>query len=433
MHSMMRPERRGRRSPHDATVPRRGPDFLPLALFTLGIVGYETIALTVSYLDVPSREVSIPYRAAVVALAIIVIVKWFVQGEKIRINVLLLCFFAAYSVRLANDLFLDNVIGADFAMQFFLAAVFLPTIGVCLKYRAGDNDIVVAKALLVMGVVFLGLALWGRSIGISSEIWMRYDDSEASRLGFNALNPISLGHAAACVALAAIYVVMHKSTSKTLRVICVPIVAAGIFVLLESNSRGPLAGFALAVAWYALSHYGRFAFFMPAMLLVSFGGIAAIPAIERTLETFQGGWAVDNSSLGRLEIQEQAIRDFLEEPVFGMHYINPMFGPQGTPHNVLIESAMALGVIGAILLVWLFLVAGLKITQYFGKQHALLTMLFLQHAVNSQLSGAIWNAAAFFMLLGVIVSSKKLSGSERSTLYAGGAKESMPASAVGHR
>jgi O-antigen ligase len=202
--------------------------------------------------------------------------------------------------------------------------------------------------------------------------------------------------------------------------------------LFEANSRGPLIGFFLALVWYFASSVRRLSAISPLLIFIPFVSAVSIPAIQNTLETLQGGWQIDPSSLGRLELQKLAIEDFLQEPLLGMHYLNPANGPHGYPHNILIESAMALGVIGALLLASLFVIAGTKILGYFGRQHALLSMLFLQQMVNSQLSGAIWNSSAFFMLLGIILSSqpplRKMVGtrlSVRAPLYPGGRRAKM--------
>ncbi|WP_287204143.1 hypothetical protein, partial [Mesorhizobium sp.] len=53
-----------------------------------------------------------------------------------------------------------------------------------------------------------------------------------------------------------------------------------------------------------------------------------------------------------------AISDFIDSPIVGKHFIDMNWGPGLYPHNILIETLMALGLVGA---VPLYLIFGMSI------------------------------------------------------------------------
>lgn len=73
------------------------------------------------------------------------------------------------------------------------------------------------------------------------------------------------------------------------------------------------------------------------------------------------------------------------------------------PHNLFIETAMALGVIGLVMLFALLAKSARAAFRLAADRKLLLPMLFAQYFVGAQLSGAIWGNSAFWAVTTLLV------------------------------
>ena len=81
------------------------------------------------------------------------------------------------------------------------------------------------------------------------------------------------------------------------------------------------------------------------------------------------------------------------------------FGTGAYPHNMLIETGMALGILGLSVMIILFMRAALRVWHFYNVQHPLIAMILIQQVVAMQLSGALWATDAFFMVLGMVLTA----------------------------
>jgi O-antigen ligase len=73
------------------------------------------------------------------------------------------------------------------------------------------------------------------------------------------------------------------------------------------------------------------------------------------------------------------------------------------PHNVFIETAMALGVIGLLPLIAMTLLCFWNSWQLLRRGQLLLPLLFVQYFIGFQFSSALWGATAYWACTGLLL------------------------------
>lgn len=367
-------------------------------ILVLCLVGYPIVALLVTLLGVESATLSWPYRAIVALGAVVLLASGLRHPLRGQIDGVFLVFLLIYALRLIYDVLISDVFLADVSLRFYLIVVFFPVLAVALSGAVHLDDTEIAYRLAAAGFVCLGLAIVATSQGLVSAHWF-YDGAGGGRLAFDSLNPITLGHAAVSTLLACLVLLTTPKVDWRWKAFSIVLMASATFFVFKSSSKGPLLAMVLASAWFAFSRVGRLVKLAPLVFCLPFFASVYDPILSKSLEIAGGGWQSDESSLGRLQAQSVAIDDFLAFPILGRHSYNDVMGEGFYPHNVIIETAMALGVVGLGLLVVVLVQATRNVLAFFNRQHPLLVMLLIQHGLNSQLSGAIWGSDAFFALL----------------------------------
>jgi O-antigen ligase len=105
----------------------------------------------------------------------------------------------------------------------------------------------------------------------------------------------------------------------------------------------------------------------------------------------------------RLEVMSGAWKSFTEAPLLGNALEVMEYG--GYPHNVVIESFMATGIVGGttftVLLLLSFIYA-LSLVRMPGS-YSWIGLLFIQYMTGSLVSGAIYNSPTMWALLGAVL------------------------------
>lgn len=96
-------------------------------------------------------------------------------------------------------------------------------------------------------------------------------------------------------------------------------------------------------------------------------------------------------------IQLNAIDQAVRNPLLGSAYTELQTGQY--PHNLLLESFMALGVVGGVLLLFICLRAGFRAAVRLRLGELLLPLLFVQYFVGAQFSSSLWGAEAFWAIV----------------------------------
>ncbi len=353
-------------------------------LFALTLIGYPIFGLLSSLLNVDSTSTSIAFRVGVVVLALLLLLNSLLTHRWWRQQRWLLAFWALYGARLVWDGIIAGQPGVPEALVFYTLAVLLPCTALGMNAAKFEERRALRLMILLGGTVCVG-AVAMHTFGLGQA--RRLSDL-TDRLFFEALNPISLGHAAVTTLIAVLCITRQRPNRTMLSFSLVVAAAAGACVVL-SGSRGPMLALAVCVMLFAAA--ARRWVWLALVLLVLLPQM-----LNSDAELWQRFSTVteDASALERLLLQGNAIQQFLAQPLLGSAYVELEF--KEYPHNLIIETGMALGVLG----LTLFLTIAIQALRVAAKQlrrgHLLVPLLFAQYLIGAQFSGAIWGASALW-------------------------------------
>lgn len=375
---------------------------LTLLLRVLILVGYPLISMINTFSGLAISEY---YRAIVFFLAVGIMTMSLRNMRRGRIDILLSVFFILYGIRLLFDWLYVGIEGADRANLLFWVMVFVPVLA---AMRLGSvEEEPLAKWLSYVGLLVLLMVVTATILGLNFNPWadIGVSTADTERLQFEALNPISLGHVAGLVLICNTFLLVEYQATGRKRLILLAGIILAVIVMGLANSRGPILAASSALAFFLLSRSYRWARLAPMLLLAGIPIVYFLAQdpqiIGNLLARFTEDSSFNPSDLARVESQTRAIQAFIENPVFGAFYRDPMLAENEYPHNLIIESAMALGFVGLTLMLLLHVRAAAFVLSKSGGQYPLIVMLLLQQFIAVSLSGAIWGADAFFMLMGM--------------------------------
>lgn len=374
-------------------------------MVALMVLGYPISASIVTVLGVESTVINYPFRFMMVAFSLMLITTGFLKPLPGRLDRWVMLFFGIYMVRLGHDWIIQDLPVVTEAIKFFLLIVLIPCLAVWIAVDHAFDHRALCRRLIILGTIFLILfyfnLLTGRLDMSASEIEMSLLYQIGQRQSLEALNPIAFGHANLSIFICALiylqYCRMGAQKFAMIAMICVTLP-----LIFQSGSRAPVLALAAVLAWYVGGRASRLLYLLPAAGL----GVFLVPAdsygLYRVLELLEGVNALDSSALIRLRIQADALDAFQKNPVFGKHFLDPYWGEGRYPHNIFIETAMALGMIGLTIL-FVIIMRILRASSAFGRTHSLLVLLLIQYAIAAQFSGALYGNSTLFVLGGLIL------------------------------
>jgi hypothetical protein len=375
---------------------------LTLLLRVLILVGYPLISMISTFGGLAISEF---YRACVFLIAVGIFSLSLRNLRRGRLDIMLTLFFVLYGVRLLIDWLYVGIEGADRANLLFWVMVCIPVLATT-RLGTVDEEALAEwlsrLALLVLILIFAAMLL-----GLNVNPWADAGASTAAteRLQFEALNPILIGHVAGFVLICNTYLLVENQAKGLKWLFLLGGIVLAVIVIGLANSRGPIIAASLALLFFFLSRRYRWARLVPLVIVtgitISYLLYQDPQIIGNLTERFTEDTVYNPSDLGRVEAQESAIAAFIENPIFGAFYRDPMLAENQYPHNLIIESAMALGVVGLTLMILLHVRATVFVLSKSGGRHPLIVMLLIQQFISVSLSGAIWGADAFFMLMGM--------------------------------
>ncbi len=373
---------------------RRGvPPRLAAAWLFVGVVlGYPVAALLASAMNWDSEIASIPFRILILVLSVWL---WLTtrNPRRRRGGLLLALFGTAYLLRLLWDLSIAQVPGAAEAMVFFLATVAIPTAALW-RGATSLSEAQVMRLLFMLGSAICIATLGMHALGVGQD---RSFTEVTGRLWFEALNPITLGHTAASTLIAALCLVRHGLRPGHAPLLITGGLAAGTTLLLAA-SRGPLLSLVVVGFVYAIvtRRWLRVALIALAFTPFLFAADSELLTRFSTIEQ-------DESALERLVLQANAIDQFLSHPLFGSAFVELELLTY--PHNLFVETGMALGITGLLLLILILAKVGQAIRRQIGSGRLVVVLLSVQYFISAQFSGAIYGhaplAACLVLLLGM--------------------------------
>ena len=359
-------------------------------LLALSINGYP-IAGVITTIGLPgSQTFSYIYRIIIILLSVFVFMQSILTNRnQAALPFSITLFFTLYTIRLYYDTFYDPIPGAGLAFIYFIATIIVPTFACAIgrqnyDYKKFANALFWVSAVGALGS--LGIYLLG--ISVTSD-----QTDQTGRLGFDALNPITIGYVG-FYTFAAAYSLWPDAQAKFRWVLAMGAIL-GIYTLIAAASRGPLIALILSIGFVAAVRRETGI----VILMISAATILAFAAedgqfniITRLLLTGE-----DLSSQAHLFVAQTAIGQALESPFFGHAYVETI--TYSYPHNLLIESGLAMGIIGFLLMCWI-MGKSLYTAWFLGvRRDRILPIAMITALVGANLSGSIWGSVNFWPLV----------------------------------
>ena len=385
---------------------RAGPAQPSLALlYALTMVGFPLASTVPVMLQVDSQVASVPFRGVMIALFVWVLCDSFVRQRRVYTGVALLPIFALWWLLIARLLQgtvidpLPGSLGMPVAQYLLLSlgACFLPALAFIAAPNAATLEL--ARRLIeVLGTLAMVLLVYLAVSAIAAgQIFQR--------LSTEVLNPITVGHLGTSV-----FVVTLVGLSRSVgaaRLLHWTVIAFAVTVTVASLSRAPILSMVLIALVYAFTQRprgrlggGRVA--LRVGILIAAGVLCAAALVY--IETFTSveltsrfvNVGVDASSRDRELLFAGAWEQFTRNPWLGDAFIERRL--MSYPHNIILESMMAAGIVGLVLLLAVVLLASLAATRLVlgGPTVAWVGLLFFQNLIAQMLSGSLLLSGGFW-------------------------------------
>ncbi len=372
---------------HEALTPWKGGGWLFALLYCLALAGYPLAAAVTTVLEYESSTISYVFRGLVVLLCLIMFMIALGRNRLSPFPLALGLFLSLYLVRLLVDNFVRGLYEADYALLFFLGINLAPAVALTCAATFYDERKTAIVMVLVAGAGVVSiLAL--NNLGVAPEA--SYFE-ETRRLSFSALNAITVGYTGLFAIIGS--VALWPRANVWVRLLLVLLILFAGTAMVQSASRGPIVAAFACVAAIALvkRKWYIFALFLAA---AAYGAVYASTSDFALVERFQN-LAADRSANDRLAIQASSIEQALASPVLGHAYAETI--SYFYPHNLLIESALAMGMGGLALMLYLQIRLLLMAMELLRRGQLLLPLMLLSAIVNANLSAALWSAPEFWI------------------------------------
>lgn len=303
---------------------------------------------------------------------------------------------------------LSDYAGTKF--QLFLVGNLVYVVGgVFIGWRPRDLNLLLLVTLAVATLGAIVLVVRFGTGGAQEVLPGRYAISPED-------DPIGLGRGAAEGLLIAVFLMLSRRSATT-RLWAVAALPALAVAVVASGSRGPVVGLAFGVlVLLGLTATNRRA--RRQLLVVAGAALGAVIAVGQTVPTSTLSRSLevivssgtDLSSNGRAQLWSAAWEGFVEHPLLGLGtggFAN-LRGDELYPHNLLLEAAVELGVLGALavggLIVWTLVRIGRAWRLSWDENRllaAVVAALFSMAVVNGLFSASLPNNKAVWLWSGV--------------------------------
>lgn len=395
--SMARPADHHRAQPYPAAPSASRPPYSKASEYLLGllvalsVVGYPLSGVFGIVMGWDSRTTSVPFRLLVDLIAAATVFVVLMRKDRVQLSIPLLALIIFYLMRLVWDLQVGRFTTVQTDLTFFVATAAIPAIAAGIA--AGHwRDELVARMVFYVAVAAGGSILFLDLIGFYAVAELT---EETGRLSAEAVNPITWGQLGASLLMAVLVLWFRVGFWGRVQLAMGSVV--GLWLMVIANSRSPFISLGLAVGCFLVAtRRWRLAFALVfAGLVAVFGGDVLDHLQGSRLITLQ-----DASSMGRLVVMESAWDDFVSHPFTGTGYLDSAFAQY--PHNILIESGMALGAVGFLLVLYLLVISARRSFRAIRGGDVMLAFMFWQAFALSMLSGALFGSGVLFVLLMVL-------------------------------
>lgn len=384
--------------------------------YALGVFGFPLSATLPVLLQTDSRPISLVLRATVLALSLIMLLSFKAKIIKRDYFIFLILFWTLYTLRVivaASDGVIVSFFTNDEFLAFAYGTCFLPMLA---TMSLTDYTFDASSRILttVYYIVFLASAI---NLFLTSSI-----ETVSGRASTEVLNAISFGHTGASLTiLSYLRLLKYGFFKKKITYFILALVNSlgiiiGISATLASASKGPLV--ALVICFFVLVSVKislrTFVSILIYLLLILAASSLILSYLKlnygiEPLERFMSGVEGDESSLGRVESFSGAINQFLDNPIFGSEIVEAKTG--WYPHNVILESFMATGIVGGTIFTCIFLLSILRSYSLVKNSSSFvwIGLLGIQYAINVLFSGSLFTSGQFWMTIALVFTVSKYS------------------------
>ncbi|SEV94359.1 O-Antigen ligase [Chryseobacterium wanjuense] len=385
------------------------PNSLQVFFLTLMLYGYELISFFPDLLGIESRPVSIALRVVVLVSGIFVVLKNRMQLTKI--HYLLFFFWFLYLLRLFYDTALTtkNIL-APINDYWSFSVLIIVSMFACTTQFSEKTLLTVKNYILV--ILFI-VNIWGLYNNITAPQIVP-DDILIRADGNSSLNTVSFGKTSTILFFIC-FISLLKYKKNLLSIVFIIGMLLGLYNIFVAGSRGPLIQLIVIISLYTFVHirqvrlkYVLLAFIVGIVLLNLFPSYfeASKLVFQRIGET---GFTANENDQFRAMLLKSAWNQFLDHPFFG-DAIETSMG-NAYPHNIILESFMAMGIVGGLLSIVIFIVniiIGTKVLKVFA--YSFLGGILLMDTVGSISAGSIVNYLLIWPVLSLSINLSKTNG-----------------------
>ncbi len=393
--------------------------YLSTFLFCLPFIGYQLVtsiflrdyATLEDEGTVDSRLVTVPYRAFVLLMSLLLIAlnrkELLLKNKSLKLYFL---FWGLLLLRIFYDLQYqsEHLVNVGAARQTWLYVLFIclaPTLAVLKSFKH-------IEFRLAFRIILLGYVILIPVFNISNPLLFS-NVSEGRISGNIALNTISFGHWGGALFLLA-FVARKQISNYLAKLFFVVMMGVGLFVLLRAGSRGPLIAVVACFLFYYASRQKN-----PVLAIIVMVGLLFaiyisgdyIFVLIRNISPTLANRLVLSSDVansyevysnGRAALYTIAINNIINNPFLGKSFA--VFNETGSyiySHNVILDAFMALGLLGGFLFV-LILIRALVVSWYLIRMkssHLWIGLLAVQQIVAHMFSGAFYQSDILNVLL----------------------------------
>ena len=391
---------------------------LALSILFGSIVGFPLVAAFAELAAINSTIISIFVRALIALISIIFLIRFsrYSYGKKAIPIVVLIIFSLLYIFRIAYDfIFVDISLSRPeyIFFVFFAGGCFLPALALAgASNKIQENEIIKFYKGFLWISPFILLTILGTE-NYTFETVSGYT-VETERMGLKSLNPIFAGHFAVSIFLVALYSFRLIKLNLFNFIALITLMIISFQVIIGSGSRGPIVAGILALLIIEIGFF-KLMFFIFIFLIIIITGI--LPSIEEIPSALEGIALFERIILtmdtisegdGRIAQYANAILLIIESPFTGGYLEDPEF--RIYPHNIILESIMTIGVLGGLMLIYLFYHSIKKSILLLEKrpEFRILSALLIQHIIAAQFSGSIYTSTTMWVLIGFFCASGSL-------------------------
>lgn len=361
-------------------------------VLALGILGFPIVASITVILSFQGNGLSIAYRIAYLIICSALLLRSLL-ARQYRIDLLISIFLFIYTWRIGYDYLYSNLPKIDEDTQFYVATVLLPVLCIGGGRKWYDENTALLW-LLFVGVVGNLLVVYALR---TNAAYFSSNPNIEVQAALTTLNPITMGYNGIITASAAT-MIMLRTRNLLWRAFLVFSILLSIYLTVTAAARGPIVALFCGMAVMGLTNRRASVGFISASLIaavvVNFTGLPDI-----VFDRFSSA-GTDRSSLERVEAITLAIKEASDNLLFGYAYIEPVTGLY--PHNLLVESALAIGIVGLLLMGWMLMSMLFNSLRSAFRGEMLMPFLAITQFVNAWLSASLWTSVAFYVMLWII-------------------------------